>query len=56
MWKPGFVNEQPVPMKKEVSVVFKPHDSCNMTAAAKAYQDKGNEILHLKKNPPDSSI
>jgi len=51
MWKPGFVNEQPVPMKKEISIVFKPYDNYNMTMVAKAYHDKGNEILHLKKNP-----
>ncbi|HDS07127.1 MAG TPA: hypothetical protein ENO05_05815 [Bacteroides sp.] len=51
MWKPGLLNGVPVPMKKEVSLVFVPGDNYNLTEIAKKHLDSGNEALFEKKNP-----
>lgn len=51
MWKPGLLSGEPVPMKKEVSLVFVPDDSYNLTEIAKMHLERGNEALFENDNP-----
>jgi tetratricopeptide (TPR) repeat protein len=51
MWKPGTINGKAIAMEREVSLVFKPHGNYDMFGAAKEYQDKGNNMLFVQKNP-----
>jgi len=51
MWKPGLLNGVPVPMKKEVSLVFVPGDNYNLSEIAKKHLESGNKALFEKKNP-----
>lgn len=50
-WMPGSINGENVAMSQEVSLVFKPNDTYDLTGTAKIYQDKGNEKLFVKKDP-----
>ena len=50
-WSPGLINDEPVPMIREISVVFKPSDQYDMLAVAKKYQEKANVRMFVKKNP-----
>jgi len=53
MWKPGYNDDKPEAMEKEVSLVFKINESNNLDFSylAKKYFAKGNEIFFTKSNP-----
>lgn len=51
MWKPGLINEEAAPMKKEVYLTFVPNDSYNVVEMAKKNVDQGNEKLFVEKDP-----
>ena len=50
MWNPGLLNGIPVPMKKEVSLVFVPDESYDLVEIAKKHLDEANQELFVKKN------
>ena len=50
-WKPASVNTEPVPMVKEVSVVFKLKGTYDFVSMAKRFLNSGNKKFFLKKNP-----
>lgn len=51
MWKPASVNGEPVAMVKEVSLVFKLHETADFEAMAKKFANQGNKMLFIKKEP-----
>lgn len=50
-WKPALVNSAPVPMAKEVSLVFVLNESDDFVSMAKSYSKQGNKKLFIEKNP-----
>ena len=50
-WKPASVNSQPVPMVKEVSLVFKLKETADFVSMAKSYSKQGNKKLFLENSP-----
>ncbi len=51
LWKPGRLNGQIVPMKKEVSLLFVPNDQFDLEEAADNHLTRGSEALFAKDNP-----
>lgn len=51
MWKPGLINGEAAPLKKEVYLTFVPNDSYNLVEMAKNNVDQGNEKLFVDKDP-----
>lgn len=50
-WIPGTIDGKPYPMSREVSIVFKPYSGFDLVKTTRELQEKGNEILFVKKNP-----
>lgn len=52
MWTPGYNNDQPVAMEKEISIVFKPEGSrTDFLKTGQTYFKKGGTLLLVKDNP-----
>jgi hypothetical protein len=51
LWKPGCNNLEPVPMDKELTVVFKIAELPELQAQATHYFIRGNKQLLIKQNP-----
>lgn len=50
-WQPASVNSKPVPMAKEVSLVFNPNKTVDFVSRAKSYSNQGNKKLFLENDP-----
>jgi len=50
-WVPGTIDGVPSSQVREVSLVFKPNEDYDLVGHAKEYQDKGNRMMFLKKDP-----
>lgn len=50
-WIPGTIDGAPSSQIREVSLVFKPSEAYDLVAHAREYQDKGNRLMFLKKDP-----
>jgi TonB family protein len=50
-WIPGTKDGLPSSQIREVSLVFKPNEKYDLVAHAREFQDKGNRMMFLKKDP-----
>jgi tetratricopeptide (TPR) repeat protein len=51
MWIPGTVNDEPVAMENEISVVFKISEKSDFVDKAKQNLESGNKLLFVQKRP-----
>ena len=50
-WVPGTLDGVPFSQIREVSLVFKPNEDYDLVAHAREFQDQGNRMMFLKKDP-----